>query len=440
MKSTPTIALIGRPNVGKSSLFNRLTHSRQAITDATAGTTRDANRALVSWGGHNLWLTDLAGLEAAEDEIGAQAQARIAAAAAQADLLIVVADASVDPTKEDMAAAKLAHKSGKPVVLALNKIDAAHDVQGVVGEYRRLGMATIIPVSALHGRGTGDLLEHLAAQLPAAKAPAPDDRLHLALLGRPNVGKSSLLNRLCGTDHAIVSGTAGTTRDAVWGEVTDHGRRIAITDTAGLRRRGKIERGVEKFSVLRTHAAIAQADICVVVLDATELGTAGDQHIAGLVAEAGKGLILAVNKWDVAAKTEHTQAELARRLQHDFQFAWWAPLVFVSAETGLHVPQILALAREIDARRCTAIATPKLNRLLQNLLAQQPPAGTKGKRPSLKYITQTGTQPPAFTLFGSNAESVHFSYRRFLENGLRAEFDLTGTPIRLIFQAKEPKP
>jgi GTP-binding protein len=291
-------------------------------------------------------------------------------------------------------------------------------------------------VSAIHGRGTGDLMDLIATHTKTSRVAPTSPNLRLTILGRPNVGKSSLFNALAGQRQAIVSAQAGTTRDTGRIELKYHGQTVELTDTAGLRKRGRIVPGIEKFSTLRTASAASGADICLVVMDALEPGVAGDQHIAGLVASGGQGLILVVNKWDAVDKDDKTQARTLRRLQHDFQFVWWAPLVFTSATEGHNVPKILELATEIKARREVKIPTPKLNRTLQQLVTAQPPAGLKNRHPKLNYVTQTGVNPPTFTIFGAQTDGLHFSYRRYLENGLRSTYDLTGTPIKFEFRDK----
>ncbi len=435
MAVTPLVAILGRPNVGKSSLFNRLVGRRQAITHETAGTTRDANYGTVEWGGRHIIMVDTAGLHKSADKLELKAIDQVGAVADIADVMVVVADAGVMITDEDRRVARLALKSGKPVILALNKIDTAGG--GVADSYERLGIGTIVETSAVHGRGTGDLLDAIYEQVPGAgQAPDAEKGITLAVLGRPNVGKSSLLNAMVGKQQAIVSETAGTTRDVGSAVIKYHGDAIRILDTAGLRRRGKIEGGVEKYSALRTLAAIAQADVCAVVIDATELSVAGDQHIAGLVTEAGKGLILVVNKWDAVEKETGTQERMTRKLMHDFAFASWAPLIYTSATQGLNINKLFELTREIMHRRDTTVTTGELNRAITTMTTRQPPAGLKGKQPKIKYATQTATQPPTFTLFTSYASLIHFSYQRYLENGLRDSYDFTGTPIKIIFEGK----
>ncbi len=437
----PIVAIIGRANVGKSSLFNRLIGTRQAIIHDAPGTTRDANYGLVEWGKHQFWLVDTAGFKKPENELESSIREQIAQVAQTADVIIVAVDAGIMITSEDREAARMALKTGKSVVLALSKIDTTNST-GLADKFERLGIKPIVGVSAIHGRGTGDLLDSVTASLAPSQMSNVNGQMSvkLALLGRPNVGKSSLINSLAGKQQAIVSDTAGTTRDINTIDVVYHGTKLKITDTAGLRRRGKVEPGVEKFSSLRTLSAIAASDICLLLIDATEPSVAQDQHIAGLVEESGKGLILVINKWDAVEKDERTQARLLRKLQADFAFVPWAPVVFTSAVTGLHVTNIFKLALEIHERRQTKIATGPLNKTIEALVAKHPPAGLKNRQPKLNYATQTATEPPVFTLFGSHVEFLHFGYRRFIENGLRDKYDFIGTPIKIEYRDKrKPK-
>ena len=436
MSQIPLVAIVGRPNVGKSSLFNRLSGSRQAITHDSPGTTRDANYNSVDWRGHHFRLVDTAGLAKANGEIEVAAQDQVKQVAELADVLVVVVDAGTMLTTEDQTAARLALKTGKPVILALGKADTLANRHP--DEFRRLGISQIVPVSAIHGRGTGDLLDAITEHLTRRDAPEADQPLRLALIGRPNVGKSSLLNALVGKQTAVVSDVAGTTRDTTSTQLKYHGRTMELLDTAGLRRRGRIEKGVEKYSALRTLSAVHPADVVGLVIDANDGVVAGDLNLAGQVLEAGKGLIIIVNKWDAVEKDEHTQAEMTRKLASELQFVWWAPLVYTSAVTGLHVTKLFELAVQIHERREQAIPTGPLNRLFEKLINKQPPAGLKGRQPKLNYATQTGTQPPTITIFCTYPDLVHWSYKRYLENNLRQTYDLTGTPLVLTFKHKHP--
>lgn len=433
--NTPLVAIVGRPNVGKSSLFNRLVGARQAITHEAAGTTRDANYGAVTWNNKHFLIVDTAGIHRADEELDLAVQDQVKEVAGLADIIVVVVDAGNMITDEDREAARLALKTRKPVILAINKMDTVR--AGKADAFERLGIKDQVETSAIHGRGSGDLLDIVTERITAETAPEEEKYLvSLAFLGRPNVGKSSLYNSLAGKQQAIVSQVAGTTRDIGFTDLKYHGQTVRLLDTAGLRRRGKIEAGVEKYSSLRTLAAIAQADICVVVIDATELSVAGDQHIAGLAAEAGKGIILAVNKWDLVEKDDKTQDRYTRRLVNDFAFVHWAPLIYTSAVQGLNVAKLLEISRQIAETRKKTVTTGELNRLLEQMVAKQPPAGTKGRQPKIKYATQTGTNPPTFSIFSSYPSLMHFSYQRYLENGLRDAYDFTGTPIKLEFKGK----
>ena len=434
MAVTPLVAIVGRPNVGKSTLFNRLVGTRRAITDDAAGTTRDAVYGVVDWRGQSFVLVDTAGLQRADSELEEQVQQQIAQVSQEAQLLIVVADAAAMATNDDLQAARLALKSKRPVILVLNKIDAAH--KKMIDDFTKLGIKNIIQASALHGRGSGDLLDAIVEEIEKVPQTEEPERIKVALLGRPNVGKSSLFNSLGSKQQAIVSDVSGTTRDLNFLELKYHGQSIELMDTAGLTRPGKTKPGVEKYSSLRTVSAIAGADICVIVMDAQQLGVAKDQSIAGLADDAGKGVILVVNKWDAVEKDDKTQHLTIAQLQNLFQFCWWAPLVFVSALTGENVSKLLELIVAIQQRRITKIATAPLNQLLGQLTAKQPPAGVKNHQPKLNYVTQTAIGPPTFTFFGTYPDLIHFSYRRYLENGWRETFDFSGTPIKLEFRDK----
>lgn len=431
----PIVAIIGRANVGKSTLFNRLIGRRQAVTHDSPGTTRDTNSNTMTWNGASFLLADTAGLTKVEGELESSIAEQIREVADTADVIIIAADSGVMITSEDIEASKLARKTGKPVILALTKADTTQ--RGVADNFRRLGLGEAIEVSAIHGTGTGDLLDAVVEALPTKTAkPKKDNAIHVALLGRPNVGKSSLLNSMIGKQKAIVSDIQGTTRDVNQESIVYHKKTITISDTAGLRRRGKIEQGIEKFSSYRTLAAANEADICLLLLDASELGTSQDLHIAGQIMEAAKGLIIVVNKYDMLEKDDKTQAKLLRRLYNEFDFLTWAPVVFTSATQGLNVTKLFELITEIAERRTTELPTPELNTWLRKMTLAHPPAGLKNRHPRLNYITQTGTNPPTFTVFGSHIEFLHWSYKRYLENEIRKTYDFTGTSVRFIFKDK----
>ncbi len=428
------VAIVGRPNVGKSTLFNRLVGQRQAITAEEPGTTRDPVYGEVGWNGKYFLLVDTAGL-GGESELTQQVEAQIHQVSALADVVLVVVDSSGMVTDQDLEAAKLALKTGKPIILALNKADIK---KRDTDQFKKLGIKNTIEVSATHGTASGDLLDLIIKLLPKAPTkPSTNNSLQLGVVGRPNVGKSTLFNQLAGKPRAIVAEVAGTTRDINRTEIKYEKQLISIFDTAGFRRRGKIERGVEQFSILRTLAAINQADICVLVMDAAEPGSHIDQQVAGLVKEAGKGLILAVNKWDAIDKDDKTQGRMAAKLQLRFQFTPWAPLVFISALNGKHTDELPRLAIEIAERRKQQITEAKLKAYLREAIVNQPPAGRGNKHPKLTEIRQLSSDQPSFLIEGTNTKLLHFSYPRYLENRLRERFDFTGTPIRLVIKDKK---
>lgn len=431
----PIVAIVGRANVGKSSLFNAVLARREAIVAFEPGTTRDNVMAKASYKGQGFWLVDTAGMKAPEDDFELTIQEQITEAADSADVIWVLVEASVPVTEEDRRVAKLALRSKKPVFLVVNKIDQA---RGDLPAFERLGIKQIVKISATQRRGIDILLAKLAEIIPKASIVEDDNRLHIALLGRPNVGKSALFNALAKKQQAIVSSRAGTTRDINRAIVKYVGQEIEIMDTAGIRRPGKIGVGIEHFSVIRSLAAIEQADICLLLMDVNELNVALDQKIAGMIKDAGKGLILVVSKWDVAEeKDEFTRDALAPQIAANFEFAPWAPLIFTSSITGQNVTKIYDLALEIVKNRSRKITTSALNSWLRDSVAKHPPAGLKNRAPKLNYITQETDNPiPAFKIFGAHTKFLHWSYRRYLDRELRAKYDYAGTPIQLWFIEK----
>ena len=429
----PTVAIIGQANVGKSSLFNRMVRAQQAIVAREAGTTRDNVLGKVEYRNHQFWLVDTAGLKDPNDEFEANIQEQITEAADAADVILVVVDSTQYPSDEDRIVAKKALKSKKPVILITNKTDLRESLP--LEEFRRLGVKTIIRASAEHNRGVIEVLDKVIEEIPAKKERAADDVLRIALIGRPNVGKSNLFNTLAGKQQAIVANIAGTTRDVNRVPVRYEGRDIELLDTAGVRKQGKQEVGIEKFSVLRTLQAIEEADICFLLMDVNELSTQLDQRLAGIISEAGKGLVLVVSKWDsVIDKDAYTRDALAPRIARAFDFTPWAPLIFTSSVTGQNVTKLFDLAIDIDKRRHQEIKTRQLNDLLQRSIQRHPPAGLKNSHPKFRYIVQTDVSPPWFVIYGSNLKFVHWSYKRYLERQIREKFDFTGTPIKFSFR------
>ncbi len=440
----PVVAIVGRPNVGKSTLFNRLIGERRAVMHDVPGTTRDRLYGMADWGGREFTVIDTGGIGLDTDATAggrqtAPLQADVLAQAQEAmdeaDVIVLVVDAASGPSAADMEVADLLRRSRRPIVVAANKAEGRRADLGSV-EFFELGLGEPIPFSALHGTGTGDLLDELVARLPpAGEAPAEETDLSIAIVGRPNVGKSSLVNRLIGRERSIVSAVPGTTRDAVDTEIRYQGLRVLLIDTAGIRRRGRIERGVEKFSVLRAVRAIERAEIAVLVIDAVDGVTAQDTHVAGYVEAAHKGLIIAVNKWDLIDKDDHTVPEFTARVRRDLSFVDWAPVLYLSALTGQRVRRVLELAREVQAERDKHVATPRLIELVRDAVARHPHT-ERGRQLKIYYATQAEIRPPTFVFFVNDPKLLHFSYQRYLENQLRRAFGFEGTAIKLVFRGR----
>lgn len=432
-RKLPTVAIIGQANVGKSSLFNRMVRSQQAIVAREAGTTRDNVLGKVSYRDHQFWLVDTAGLKDPDDEFEAGIQEQITEAAAAADVILVVVDSTLYPSDQDRLVAKKALRSKKPVILVLNKTD----LKGALapGEFMRLGIRTMVQTSAEHNRGVASLLDAITADIPAQREREASDVLRVALIGRPNVGKSNLFNTLAGKQQALVANIAGTTRDVNRVQVRYNQQTIELLDTAGIRRQGKQAVGIEKFSVLRTLQAIEESDVCLLLLDVNELGVALDQRLAGIIADAGKGLVVVVSKWDsVEGKDAYTRDALAPKISYHLKFVPWAPLIFTSSVTGQNVTKLFDLALAVRARQLQPTKTRVLNNLLQEATRRHPPAGLKNTHPKLRYMVQTDTTPPWFVVYGSNLKFVHWSYKRYLERLVRDTYDYSGTPIKFSFR------
>lgn len=434
----PTVAIIGQANVGKSSLFNRLVRARQAIVASEAGTTRDSVVGKVNYIGDSgedaqFWLIDTAGLKNPEDDFEASIQEQIDEAVVSADMIIVAVDSTLYPTDSDRLVAKKALKSQKSVVLCVNKSDLKGKLE--LDEFKKLGIKKIIYTSAEHNQGISELLDYIASQVRETTEETPDDTLKVALIGRPNVGKSQLFNTLAGKQQAVVANVAGTTRDLNRITLNFKKQAIELIDTAGVRRQGKQEVGIEKFSVLRTMQAINEADVCFLLIDVNELSVQLDQRLAGIIDEAGKGLVIVVSKWDsVEDKDAYTHDNLAPTIAYNFKFTPWAPLIFTSSVTGKNVTKLFDLALEISQRRQQQLKTRELNDMLGKAIVAHPPAGLKNSHPKLRYIVQTDTAPPWFVIYGSNLKFIHWSYKRYLERTIREAFDFSGTPIKLSFR------
>jgi GTPase len=433
----PIVALVGRPNVGKSTLFNRLIGEHRAVVHDQPGTTRDRLYGTVEWRSRTFTVVDTGGigLETGEGDLLQDVRLQAQEAMREADVIVLVVDASVGLSTADQEVADELRRSRKPIVLVANKAENQRRQQDAA-EFYTLGLEEPVVVSALHGEGTGDLLDAIVEWF--SKTPAVEEEAEavgIAIIGRPNVGKSSLVNALIGTPRSIVRDEAGTTRDAIDSVVRRDGQAIRLIDTAGIRRRGRVAPGVEKFSVLRAVRAIERADVAVLLLDATEGVLKQDTHVAQYVDEAAKGLILAVNKWDLVEKHGRIQQEYTSQLRQELKFADWAPILFISAKSGQRIGRIMETALEIQGERTKRVPTPKLNDLVRHAV-QTHPLTDRGRQLKIYYSAQTGSAPPTFTFFTNDPRLVHFSYERYLENVVRAEFGFAGTPLRLQFRGR----
>lgn len=428
--SKPIVAIVGRPNVGKSALFNRIISRRLAIVEGTPGVTRDRLYADAEWIDRRFILVDTGGIEERPSEIFSAAIRRQAEEAmAEADVIVFTVDAQAGLLPADWDVAELLRRTRKPVIVAANKADN-QEVARQAAEFYQLGLSEPIPVSAEHGRNIGDLLDRIVAQLPPVPEQAEEsDEIKIALIGRPNVGKSSLTNRLIGEERMIVTDIPGTTRDAIDTVITHEGKTFRLIDTAGMRRKARIDSSVEHYSTLRAIRAAERADVCLVVLDATEGVTEQDARVAGIPHEAGKGVVLVVNKWDLVEKDTNTMQEYEAAVRNDLGYLSYAPIVFVSAQTGQRVHGLLDVAQTVAEQAATRISTGRLNEVLQEAVHLHAPPSDKGKRLRILFATQVGVQPPHFVLFMNEPSLFHFSYRRYLEARLREAFGFTGTPI-----------
>ena len=437
--SLPLIAVVGRPNVGKSTLFNKLIGQRLSIVEDTPGVTRDRIYAQGEWRSRPFMLVDTGGIEPKTDDLilsKMRDQAQIAIDSA--DVIVMVTDLWGGVTANDSDIAAMLRKSGKPVVLCVNKCDKIGAPPPEIYEFYNLGLGDPIPVSSVHGHGTGELLDACFESIDwEAVREEEDGAVKVAVIGKPNVGKSSLVNYMAGEERVIVSGIAGTTRDSTDTPVENsHGRYILI-DTAGIRRKSRVEEAIERYSVLRSYMAVDRCDVAVILIDATQGFTEQDSKIAGYAHERGKGCIVAVNKWDaVEDKTGRTMDQMRRRLEEDFSFMSYVPFLFISAKTGQRVEKLYDLINTVAEKNAMRIPTGRLNDLLSLATARVQPPSDKGKRLKIYYMTQASTKPPTFVCFCNRAELFHFSYLRYLENQIREQFQLTGTPIRMVVRER----
>lgn len=436
--SKPLIAIVGRPNVGKSMLFNRLVGKRLSIVEDTPGVTRDRLYATSDWNGRKFDLVDTGGIEPAADSeilLFMREQAQIAIDAAT--VIVLVCEIGTGVTAADADVANMLLRSKKPVVLVVNKMDSTGSTDPLIYEFYNLGLGDPIAVSAVHGHGTGDLLDACVEHFPSEGELEDDpDRIGVAVIGKPNVGKSSLINLILGEKRVIVSDVAGTTRDAVDTEVDIEDNKYLFIDTAGIRRKSRVDDRIEKFSVMRAQLAIERADVCLIMLDAREGVTEQDTKIAGLAHEAGKASIIVVNKWDLVEKDTHTMDKARKDIMRDLSFMSYAPILFISALTGQRIPRIFELVNFVNDQSAMRITTGMLNNILADAQARVQPPSDKGKRLKIYYMTQTGIKPPNFVVFVNRRELFHFSYQRYIENQIRAVFGLEGTPIRMVIRQK----
>ncbi len=439
--SKPIVAVVGRPNVGKSTLFNKLIGKRLSIVDDTPGVTRDRIYGDAEWENKKIMLVDTGGIEPKTDDIilsGMRHQAQLAIDTAQ--VIIFVTDLKCGVTAADSEIASMLQKSGKPVVLCVNKCDTVGETPMEFYEFYNLGLGDPIPVSSVHGHGTGDLLDEVFKYLPDSDfAEEDDDVIQVAVIGKPNAGKSSLVNQIAGEERSIVSDIAGTTRDAIDTFVENEKGKFNFIDTAGLRRKSRVDDKIEKYSILRAQMSIERADVCVIMIDGVEGFTEQDSKVAGLALEQGKACIIAVNKWDAVIKDGTTMDSYRKKLMKDFSFMPYAPIVFISAKTGQRIDRLFELITYVHSQNTMRISTGMLNDILADATARVQPPSDKGKRLKIYYMTQASTKPPTFVCFCNRAELFHFSYQRYLENQIRSTFGLEGTPVRFVIRERGDK-
>ncbi len=436
--SKPIIAIVGRPNVGKSTLFNKLTGRRLAIVEDTPGVTRDRIYAECEWLGHTVMLVDTGGIEPnTGDDMLSKMRDQANIAIESADVIILITELQAGVTANDEEIASMLRKSGKPVVCCVNKCDAIGEPPVGFYEFYNLGLGDPIAVSSVHGHGTGDLLDACFQYIDFDRAEEEEeDVIKVAILGKPNVGKSSLVNRIVGEERMIVADEAGTTRDATDTEVTNDYGRFALIDTAGIRRKSKVDDNIERYSVLRAYMAVDRADVCVIVIDATEGFTEQDSKVAGYCHEQGKACVIAVNKWDAIEKDGSTMSEFTRNLQIGLSFMLYAPMVFISALTGQRIDKLFEEILNTYEQNSRRITTGTLNDMLAYATAKVQPPSDKGKHLKLYYMTEVSVKPPTFVVFCNRADLFHFSYQRYIENQIRETFGLTGTPIRILVRER----
>lgn len=439
--SRPVVAIVGRPNVGKSTLFNKLVGKRLSIVDDTPGVTRDRIYGDCEWLGRNMMLIDTGGIEPYSDDIIlSQMRRQAELAITSADVIIFVTDIRSGVVATDSEVAAMLQKSGKPVVLCVNKVDNIGEVPAEFYEFYNLGIGDPVAVSSVHGHGTGDLLDEVLKFLPEQGEDEFDsETVKVAVIGKPNVGKSSLINAISGEERAIVSDIAGTTRDATDTVVNNQHGKFVFIDTAGLRRKSKVDDQIEKYSVIRARMAVERADVCVIMIDATEGFTEQDSKVAGIAHDLGKACIIAVNKWDAVEKDGKTMDSQRKKLMSDFSFMSYAPIIFISAKTKQRLDRLFELIKFVDTQNAMRISTGKLNDVLASATARVQPPTDKGKRLKIYYMTQASTRPPTFVCFVNSKDLFHYSYQRYIDNQIREVFGLEGTPTRFVIREREKR-
>ena len=437
--SLPIVAVVGRPNVGKSTLFNKLVGKRLSIVEDTPGVTRDRIYSKCEWRNREFMIVDTGGIEPASDDvILAQMRRQAQVAIEKADVIVFLTDMRCGVTADDYEVASMLQKSGKPVILAVNKCDGIGEPPPEFYEFYNLGMGDPFPVSALHGHGSGDLLDEIFKYFPKEDTPEYDEEyIKVAVIGKPNVGKSSLINRIAGEERAIVSDIAGTTRDATDTIIENEDGKYVFIDTAGIRRKSKITEKIEHYSVLRAYMAVDRADVCVIVIDALVGFTDQDSKVAGYAHEQGKACIVAVNKWDAVDKSTGTMEEYTNDLKEKFSFMSYVPFIFISAKTGQRVDKLFELINSVHSQNCMRITTGMLNDVLSYATTRVQPPSDKGRRLKIYYMTQASVRPPTFVVFVNRADLFHFSYQRYIENQIRQTFGLTGTPVRFVIRERD---
>ena len=437
----PIVAIVGRPNVGKSTLFNKLVGKRLSIVDNTPGVTRDRIYGNCEWLGHNILLVDTGGIEPfSDDVILSQMRRQAELAITSADVIIFVTDIRSGVVAADSEVASMLQKSGKPIILCVNKVDNIGALPPEFYEFYNLGLGDPIAVSSVHGHGTGDLLDEVIKNIPEGSFDDTDeDIVKVAVIGKPNVGKSSLINKISGEERAIVSDIAGTTRDATDTVIHNSHGDFVFIDTAGLRRKSKVEDQIEKYSVIRARMAVERADVCVIMIDANEGFTEQDSKVAGIAHDLGKACIIAVNKWDAVEKTGTTMDVQRKKLMNDFSFMSYAPIIFISAKTGQRLDRLFELIKFVDTQNVMRISTGKLNDVLSAATTRVQPPTDKGRRLKIYYMTQVSTRPPTFVCFVNSKDLFHYSYQRYIDNQIREVFGLEGTPTRYVVREREKR-